>query len=123
MVTRARPRSGVLAALVLAVLAVTACGDGDDGPTEARPGSATTVHGDVALGERVFSSNCARCHGSKGGGGMGPKLADGRVVERYPDPADHREVVVNGRGAMPAWGDKLSHDEIDAVVRYEREGL
>lgn len=55
--------------------------------------------------------------------GSGPKLADGRVVDHYPDVDDHREVVVRGRGQMPAWGDRLNDEEIDAVVRYEREGL
>ena len=40
-----------------------------------------------------------------------------------PDPDDHRAVVVKGRGATPAWGDSLTDEEFDAVVRYERERL
>ena len=113
-----------LVALLLSCLVVVAagCGGGDD-DRATQGGPATTIAGDLELGERVFAQNCASCHGRNGGGGMGPKLADGRVVEQYPDPSDHREVVVEGRGAMPAWGDKLSDEEIDAVVRYEREGL
>ena len=58
-----------------------------------------------------------------GEGGFGPELAAGAVVERYPEFDDHRAVVVSGRDAMPAWGDTLTDEEIDAVVRYERERL
>jgi len=54
---------------------------------------------------------------------VGPALADGRVVERYPDIADHLEIVRDGRNAMPAWEGELTPEEIEAVVRYEREGL
>jgi mono/diheme cytochrome c family protein len=77
----------------------------------------------LVLGEQVYKDNCARCHGNAGGGGAGPKLADGRVVRDFPDPADQAEVVRNGRGSMPAWKSKLSEEQIDAVVRYTREVL
>lgn len=115
---RLAPVVGLVAVVALAV----GCGGDDESPTLGSQPS-TTVAGDLELGETVFARNCASCHGRDGGGGMGPKLADGRVVEEYPDPSDHREIVVEGRGAMPAWGGKLSDEEIDAVVRYEREGL
>lgn len=71
----------------------------------------------------VFASYCAACHGDQGQGGFGPRLDGGRVVERYPDPADHRRIVVDGAGGMPGFRDWLSDAEIDAVVRFEREGL
>lgn len=108
----------------LLVLVAVACGGNSDGEamTEGGP-SATTIEGNLELGEEVFARDCAVCHGREGGGGAGPQLSDGRIVERYPDPRDHREVVVEGRGAMPAFGGRLSRDEIQAVVRYEREGL
>ena len=67
------------------------------GERDARRGEATTRAGDLDLGERVFARNCASCHGRDGGAGVGPKLANGRVVERYPDPSDQRAIVVNGR--------------------------
>ena len=77
----------------------------------------------LVTGRDIYQSDCARCHGGSGGGGAGPKLSDGRVVERYPNPTDQEDVVRKGRGAMPAWGGKLSDDEITAVVRYTREAL
>ena len=104
-----------------AVVALSGCGGEDTGgvvgPDSTEPANALEV------GKDVYSANCATCHGKSGGGGLGPKLADGRVVDQYPDPADHRKVVVEGRGQMPAWGERLSDEEIDAVVQYEREGL
>ena len=75
---------------------------------------------DLAQGDDVFGDNCAQCHGDDGGGGFGPSLqgvADDLTVE------EQVEVVRNGRGNMPAWGDSLSDEEIAAVVRYTREGL
>ena len=41
----------------------------------------------------------------------------------YPDPADQVAVVTNGRGGMPAFGDKLTEEEIAAVVEYTRTVL
>ena len=41
----------------------------------------------------------------------------------YPDPADQIAVVTNGRGGMPAFGEKLSEEEIAAVVEYTRTVL
>lgn len=102
---------------------VSSCGGGGDGGASSGNAPATAAADQLELGKKVYATNCARCHGRNGGGSVGPKLDDGRVVERYPDAADHRQVVVDGRGGMPAWGDKLSDEEIDAVVRYEREGL
>lgn len=121
-------RVGTAATLVAATLLLASCGGGNgDGTTATSPADdavqTTAVEGHLDLGEQVYGTNCATCHGAAGEGGFGPKLADGAVIERYPDVADHRAVVVSGRDAMPAWGDTLTEEEIDAVVRYEREQL
>ncbi len=77
----------------------------------------------LELGQRVHANRCASCHGRAGDGGVGPKLGDGAVVSTFPDAADHRAVVVEGRNTMPAWGKTLSAQEIDSVVRFQREAL
>ena len=123
---RRRPTVQLLVSALLSglVLITASCGDSDDGTTASpQPGPSTTITGDLALGQEVYDENCASCHGGDGEGGIGPELAGGAVVEEYPDPSDHRDVVVNGRGRMPAFGGTLSDEQIDAVVRYEREGL
>lgn len=78
---------------------------------------------ELVLGRDVWGARCDNCHGADGGGGTGSKLSDGRVVERYPDPADQAAVIRDGRNAMPSFGGQLSDDQIDAVVRYTREVL
>jgi mono/diheme cytochrome c family protein len=74
-------------------------------------------------GDAVFAANCATCHGRDGRGGPAPVLADGRVVDDFPDPADQIAFVTNGRGRMPAFGGRLSPEEIEAVVEYTRTEL
>src|SRR5262249_46788767 len=59
-------------------------------------------------GYDLYVSNCARCHGQEGEGGIGVKLAGGAVVDAFPDPADEIRVVENGRGSMPSFKGKLS---------------
>ena len=71
-------------------------------------------------GSAVFSDSCATCHGADGGGISGPPLKDGLVVANFPDIEDQITVVTDGRGPMPAFGDRLSADEIRAVVEYTR---
>jgi mono/diheme cytochrome c family protein len=73
-------------------------------------------------GAAVYGDRCAGCHGGDGSGGIGPRLA-GRMVERFPDPAQQVDVVTNGRGGMPAFGNRLGAEEIGAVVEYTRTVL
>jgi mono/diheme cytochrome c family protein len=44
-------------------------------------------------------------------------------VAVYPDAADEIAVVTNGRGGMPAFSERLSAEEIAAVVDYTRTVL
>jgi mono/diheme cytochrome c family protein len=82
------------------------------------PGSGSSAS--ASPGALIFAANCASCHGSDGGGGIGPQLADGKVAATFPDEADEVDVVTNGRGAMPAFGKSLSASEIGLVVEYTR---
>jgi mono/diheme cytochrome c family protein len=102
----------VLTAALVAVIALFA-NQGD-----AVPDSAST-----SPGAEVFAANCARCHGADGGGGVGPQLADGAVVDAYPEIADQIALITDGRGGMPAFGGTLSPEEIEAVAVYTREEL
>lgn len=111
--------SRILIAFVLTLalaFGLVACGGGDDG-------AVTPSDPVLAEGQQVYKANCASCHGTKGGGGAGVKLA-GVVAGRFPDIADHIAVIANGRGGgMPSFGDKLTPEQIEAVARYEREGF
>jgi mono/diheme cytochrome c family protein len=106
-----------LATVVAAVVAsagLLACGDGGS--------SAVPDDPVLAEGQQVYRSRCASCHGSGGGGGSAPRLK-GVIESRYTFER-HVQIVVEGAGArMPAFGNELTTEEIEAVVRYEREGL
>lgn len=77
----------------------------------------------LVLGREVYSRNCVGCHGAEGQGGTGSKLNEGTVVANYPDAADQFAIIANGQNQMPAYTGRLSDDEIEAVVRFTREGL
>lgn len=73
-------------------------------------------------GARLFAARCSSCHGGKGQGLRGPQLA-GRMVEKYPNIEDQTAVVANGRNGMPAFGQRLTSDELRAVVEFTRTRL
>jgi cytochrome c oxidase subunit 2 len=104
-----------MAAAVMAGGLVAGCGSSSTSTTSSDP--------QLDLGRAVYARSCASCHGPKGGGSIGTRLAGGAVVERYPDFAAQRAVIANGKGAMPKWSGVLSDEEIDAVVRFTREAL
>jgi mono/diheme cytochrome c family protein len=120
---RCRQRSRRVGLLLVVIVAVAgACGGGGEGDAETpRPTGSQADDRALVEGRAVFIANCARCHGSAAQGGIGPKLAEGRAVERFPEIADQIEVVTDGRATMPSFRDALSPTEIRAVVRYLRE--
>ena len=96
-------------------------------PVEGTPGGTPTAEAEatgeqelIALGESVYDQNCARCHGGQGDGAGGayPALAGNDFVTGEPERVI--EIVVHGRGAMPAFGGELSDREIAAVISYIR---
>jgi mono/diheme cytochrome c family protein len=65
---------------------------------------------------RVYETNCAECHGAERLGGMGPALLPENL--RRLKPAKAKAVIASGRPAtqMPAFGDRLSLEEIEDLV-------
>lgn len=75
----------------------------------------------AATGAGVFMDNCAACHGdeAKGDRNIGaPNLAD--AIWLYGgDRETLTETVTNARyGVMPAWGPRLSEEDVRAVAVY-----
>ena len=70
----------------------------------------------------MYVSNCARCHGQEGQGGVGPQLA-GVVATDFPDAKDEVALVRSGRYGMPSFAGSLSPTEIEDVVAYTRTAL
>ena len=86
----------------------------------------------IADGRAIFAAKCAACHQANGaGGGPYPPLA-GNADVTASDTATLILTVLNGRsgpiqvngktfsGAMPAWKDQLSNDDMAAVLTYIR---
>ena len=107
---------------LLVALALAGCGgdDGDDnggggGDQPEQSPQQVVDAGDPAAGREVFTQNCAACHGEDGGGGTGPELA-GR--EEFTNPDVVVDQVRNGGGGMPAFGDRLTPQELSDVSSY-----
>ena len=78
----------------------------------------------IEQGEQIFASNCAACH--MGGGNVIQasrtlKIGDlNEHLEEYGqtplEAIEHQ--IEDGKNAMPAYGDKLTEEEIIAVATY-----
>jgi len=102
-----------LALIFGSALFLAACGGGDEESTDTNTGTedtttedttgtedTTTGGADSAKGEELVKSNCISCHGGNlEGMGNTPSLADvgGRLSEE-----EIHDVILNGRGGMPA---------------------
>lgn len=79
----------------------------------------------VERGESVYQANCAACHGPTGAGipGAFPAMTGSAIVTG--DPAEHINIVVNGKAgtAMAAYKAQLDDVDIAAVITYERNSL
>lgn len=101
-------------------------------------GTAATAGADDSAqyqrGEAIFQANCATCHGPQGGPDPDSPLVKslGVVPANFADPlfnsrepsGDWKLVITHGGGAlgfseqMPAFGETLSEQDIDAVLVY-----
>lgn len=93
---------------------------------------------EVAIGEGVYQANCAQCHGLKGEGAPNwrQQNSDGTYPPPPHDSTGHTwhhsdgllyRIVRDGgsiyedsgfKSAMPAFGERLSPEEIRAVITY-----
>lgn len=76
----------------------------------------------IAMGEKVYTTNCVACHQPTGMGLPGAFPALNRSPVATGDVAAHIDMVLNGKAktAMAAFGQILSNLDIAAVVTYER---
>jgi cytochrome c oxidase subunit 2 len=70
-------------------------------------------------GEKVYAANCAACHQANGKGAGPIKALDGSPMVTDPDKNKQIHIVLNGKGAMPAWK-QLSDTDIAAVISYTK---
>jgi mono/diheme cytochrome c family protein len=80
-------------------------------------GGAEGVEGDPEAGAGVFASaGCGGCHTLEAAGATG--AAAPNLDEAQPSFQKAVDTITNGRGAMPAFRDQLSAEQIRDVARY-----
>lgn len=85
-------------------------------PDAARDSAAAPAAGLALDGQKIYSDNCAKCHGDDGKAGV---LGASDLSVSTMDAAARTEIVKNGKnGTMPAFNSQLSSEQIDAVVGY-----
>ena len=75
--------------------------------------------------KRLFKQRCAKCHGQDGGGNNYGQIIG---ATNLTDPEWHQRVddqriinsIKHGRGQMPALGEKLTDEQITALMLYVR---
>jgi mono/diheme cytochrome c family protein len=84
------------------------------------------LFGQAETGEAIYKRNCAGCHGADGSGqtamGRTFKIGDLRAAEAQKmTDAQLADLIAKGKGKMPAYEKRLSHEQIQSVVGYLRE--
>lgn len=71
-------------------------------------------------GEQLFNSNCSACHIGGNNVIISHKTLRKEALEKYAmnSPEAIRKQVINGKNAMPAFGERLSEEEIAAIATY-----
>ena len=131
-----------IACLMLSCLTLAACDErvrGDSAATGAMPPMFTAVgpvpgpptkvpspsnpysEDEAAFveGRQLFVRfNCSGCHGGRAGGGMGPSLRDIDWIYGNADGQIFDSIDRGRANGMPAWGRRLSQDQIWRLVSY-----
>jgi mono/diheme cytochrome c family protein len=76
--------------------------------------------------ESTYKAKCAACHGADGKGdtavGKSMKLRDLRSADVQKQTDEELTAwIANGKGAMPAYKDKLTSDQIKQLVEFIRQ--
>lgn len=85
-------------------------------------GVAPAFAADLAAGEQIFSANCAACHAGGQNVIMPDKTLEKEALDQYLAGGRSAGSIVtqvtNGKNAMPAFGGRLSDDDIKDVAAY-----
>jgi len=80
----------------------------------------------IEAGKKIYSYDCVMCHGALGDGKTSP--AKEMKIPDFTDPSFFKDrtdgeffyVIKNGRGDMPAEGDRVKPEQIWDLVNYVR---
>ena len=121
----------ILASLILMIFLMSGCANAENPATPSGPttpaAKATATPDEFAFARANYAKHCFECHGTDGEGGIKtvdnkrlkvPSLREGHALKHTDE--DFLEQIVKGGDGMPAFKDKLSPDEINALVRFVR---
>lgn len=85
--------------------------------------SSPALAGDATKGGKIFSANCAACHMGGNNVVMANKTLKKDALEKYGMNSIEAitKQVKNGKNAMPAFGGRLTDEQIDDVATYVLE--
>ena len=75
--------------------------------------------------EKIYKTNCVLCHAADGSGSspsgkaLGAKDLRSDMVQKKTD-AEIAELIMQGKGKMPAFGKKLKPEDVTKLVAYIR---
>ncbi len=71
-------------------------------------------------GQQIFNANCSACHIGGNNVIIANKTLRKEALEKYGMKSLEaiKNQVVNGKNAMPAFGERLQNDEVVAVAAY-----
>jgi cytochrome c6 len=75
---------------------------------------------DASKGAKIFSANCASCHAGGNNLVNATKTLKKDALEKYDMYSLEavKNQIINGKNAMPAFGGRLSDEQIDDVATY-----
>lgn len=111
---------------VFAMLLVSGCSKPANKSVNSAP-TATPTPDEFAFARANYAKHCSACHGQEGKGGLVkvedvklkvPSLREGHALKHLDE--DFVDQIKNGGDGMPKFKDKLSPEEINAMVRFVR---
>lgn len=71
-------------------------------------------------GQQIFNANCSACHIGGNNVIIANRTLRKEALEKYEmkSLAAIKNQVINGKNAMPAFGNRFEEDEIEAVAAY-----
>ena len=104
-----------LSATEIAAIAdhVLASGGADPDTSLPASGDQASIPPELAEGHTLFGQFCAACHGANGEGGLGGPVAGIGMTAIELD-----EIIRNGVGSMPDFGERMSDAQVAALVAF-----
>ncbi len=116
-------RKSIVIAAVVSCIAGAAFAPSRSAKAQSAPGSkSAAAQAKVHAGQEVFQHSCMQCHAViESQYSFGPNLS-GELKKPHPRKtlAEVKEIIKNGKGKMPGFGDKLQSPEMEDLIAYLR---